>query len=402
LLRRSLRALLIVLLVLVPAAPAFAAPPETGRYYVVGPPVNGQPDYLYAIAVATLHNGNRYREIFRLNQGRVQPDGAELTDPAQVLHPGWVLVLPADARGSKVLTGPLPFDRPSSAPVAAPPPPGPVTTRPAADGQPLLTYGGLTLAVLLVGFAVVVLRRRPSENAPLAVPVATSSVRHGLSGVDSSLEMPAPTLPPPPAPVTDSRSDLVGTPGDGRARGRGDARGDGGSWSAASKLVALPATPAGPLNLREELICGGDRATLCLLGARGPNAYIWLSPGMQPPGGRPGVVLGRGDRGRFWLDLAAAPDVLTVTGDPAAGLRLARALIDQLYADGTPFSVVGNALEESGVESSSAQVLIGAGVPAHELPSLLARVRASAGRLLPILIGDVPSARWSLSFPEKA
>ncbi|MEV6846525.1 hypothetical protein [Actinoplanes sp. NPDC051411] len=165
---RPSRVLLVALLpLLLPAAPT-----GTGRYYIVGPPVHGQPDYLYAIAVATLHNGNRYQEIFRLNQGRAQPDGGRLTDPAEVLHPGWVLALPKDARGSRVLTEPLPLDNPPPSPVATPPP--------ASTGEPLLTYGGLTLAVLLVGFAVVVLRRRPSE------PAVTRSVQDG------------PTAPAPP------------------------------------------------------------------------------------------------------------------------------------------------------------------------------------------------------------
>ena len=188
---RPLRVLLFALAaLLLSAEPASAGPPsttapadtaaETGRYYVVGPPVHGQPDYLYAIAVATLHNGSRFREIFQLNQGRAQPDGGRLTDPAQVLHTGWILALPRDASGPRVLTGPLPLGPASSSPAAAPPPP-PVTTRPEADGEPLLTYGGLTLAVLLVGFAVLVLRRRPSETPAPAAPAATSSVRSGSS-----------------------------------------------------------------------------------------------------------------------------------------------------------------------------------------------------------------------------
>jgi hypothetical protein len=195
------------------AAPALAAPADTGRYYVVGPPVHGQPDYLYAIAVATLQNGNRYQEIFRLNQGRVQPDGGRLTDPAEVLHPGWVLALPKDARGSRVLTGPLPLDHPPSSPVAAPPP-APITTRPVANGEPLLTYGGLTLAVLLVGFAVVVLRRRPSETSAPAMPVATSSVRGGPPA-QAPPRMPA---PPRQAKSGDPRDAYAGVTvaGDGR------------------------------------------------------------------------------------------------------------------------------------------------------------------------------------------
>ncbi|WP_096761627.1 hypothetical protein [Micromonospora sp. Rc5] len=84
-----------------PPAPAGAAPSPgaaaSGRYYVVGPPVAGQREYLYQIAARTLGSGDRYREIFDLNRDRPQPDGGRLTDPAE-LRPGWVLELPADAR----------------------------------------------------------------------------------------------------------------------------------------------------------------------------------------------------------------------------------------------------------------------------------------------------------------
>ena len=81
-----LAVLVLVGIWLVPTGPAHAAPAETGRYYVVGPPVDGQREYLYAIALRTLGNGNRYREIVDLNTGRAQPDGETFTDGLGV---GW-------------------------------------------------------------------------------------------------------------------------------------------------------------------------------------------------------------------------------------------------------------------------------------------------------------------------
>lgn len=83
------------------AAPASAGPV---KYYIVGPPVNSQPEYLFAIAAATLGDGNRLQEIFELNQGRQQPYGATLVDPTRI-EPGWVLLLPPDASGPGVLMG---------------------------------------------------------------------------------------------------------------------------------------------------------------------------------------------------------------------------------------------------------------------------------------------------------
>ncbi|MEU6019841.1 hypothetical protein [Micromonospora sp. NPDC047134] len=129
----TLSLLLTVLLVpLAGGTPVTAAPPdETGKYYVVGPPVNGQRDYLYSIALRTLGNGNRFREIIELNRGREQPDGATFTDGVE-LAPGWVLVLPKDADGPGVRTGRLPAIRPPTPST----PPSPATPSPLSPSPP--------------------------------------------------------------------------------------------------------------------------------------------------------------------------------------------------------------------------------------------------------------------------
>lgn len=88
-----------------------ATPASAGgarRYYVVQASVDGRPEYLYDIAVRTLGDGNRYREIFELNQGRIQPDGGRLTDVTD-LRPGWILALPDDAAGPAVQVGEPPM-----------------------------------------------------------------------------------------------------------------------------------------------------------------------------------------------------------------------------------------------------------------------------------------------------
>jgi nucleoid-associated protein YgaU len=54
-------------------------------------------DTLWGLAERHLGDGTRYVEIAHLNYGRPQPDGAALTR-AHWIHPGWVLLLPADAR----------------------------------------------------------------------------------------------------------------------------------------------------------------------------------------------------------------------------------------------------------------------------------------------------------------
>ena len=50
-------------------------------------------DSLWDIAQRYLGDPQRWREIFALNQGRPQPGGRSLTDPA-LIYPGWILLLP--------------------------------------------------------------------------------------------------------------------------------------------------------------------------------------------------------------------------------------------------------------------------------------------------------------------
>jgi hypothetical protein len=58
-------------------------------------------DTLWGIAERTLGDPLRYKEIYELNKDRIQPDGSRLTD-ADLIRPGWQMVLPADAHGPDV------------------------------------------------------------------------------------------------------------------------------------------------------------------------------------------------------------------------------------------------------------------------------------------------------------
>jgi hypothetical protein len=89
--------------------PADAAPAAVQyvKYYVVTSSYQGAPENLSEISGRFLGTASRAAELFVLNSGRKQPDGASLSDPG-VLHAGWALVLPWDAVGPGVQYGVLP------------------------------------------------------------------------------------------------------------------------------------------------------------------------------------------------------------------------------------------------------------------------------------------------------
>jgi len=72
--------------------------PRVQKIYIVKPPVGRFHESLWEIAENHLGNGLRYREIFAMNEGRLQPDGTRLTI-ASLIRPGWILRMPRDAYG---------------------------------------------------------------------------------------------------------------------------------------------------------------------------------------------------------------------------------------------------------------------------------------------------------------
>jgi hypothetical protein len=72
------------------------------KVYVVQPPQGRHHESLWEIAERHLGDGRRYREIFELNHGKQQPDGDRLS-LASLIRPGWVLDMPADAVGVRIV-----------------------------------------------------------------------------------------------------------------------------------------------------------------------------------------------------------------------------------------------------------------------------------------------------------
>nr|WP_221382689.1 hypothetical protein [Actinoplanes polyasparticus] len=411
-----------------PVAHQGRAPAETGKYYVVGPAVNGRPEYLFAIAAKTLGDGNRYREIFALNEGRAQPGGQTMTEATRV-EPGWVLALPSDAEGPGVRTGPLPVTgppSPSAKPSTASEPTAPVEKPPAGsvpaaerktDSTPwsanALRIALLVLAVLLVVWAqvAIVARRRSARTAgqlvrvpaPPIVPVPPRIENRLLGPTGSS----APLGDPVPAPAPPAPAPPVAAPGP---------RGHDLETELASRPRSSPAgAPPAPLAVLEtDVMCGTESATVRLIGVRpgrwGP-AYGWLADDDQPPPSSTTVIAGTAGGRRMWMDLTMAPDAMTILGGTETVRRHARTLIAQL-GDDTEVVVVGNALGDEGPWQRIASVelldgnrpirrtkiVVCDGADAAGLWARLGPVPHGPHRTIPVIVGTAPAARWSIRF----
>ncbi|MEU4767708.1 transcriptional regulator [Actinosynnema sp. NPDC023794] len=218
------------------SAVVLAYNPDTGVY-----------DSLWRMSERTLGDGNRWPEIYALNQGKPQPNGGTFTRPG-LIFPGEKMALPDDATvGSPPPTAPVP------PPVTPPPPPdpppsstatpAPSTTQPPATteappttqappatqappstgavGEPGISWGeelfvGLSLAAA-VSAALVVARRRnrrryqPDSGDRSDLPVAPVVYQLRLAhlradhddpaGADEEVNLDWPGERPPRAPA---------------------------------------------------------------------------------------------------------------------------------------------------------------------------------------------------------
>jgi hypothetical protein len=404
-----------------------------------------------AAALAMYQRHHPSKEIFNLNKGRIQPDGGSLVDPA-VLRPGWVLVLPPDAAGPRVLIGVLPTGRAN---------PGGAAPTVAAGGQDqsgssnfdaAVRFAGViaVLAVMLVAVGLLrrgmrlklpVTARRYPTNAPVAIRSdrPSTTARHVVDETDSRGP-----VPPRPRGTTDRPADRrIVEHRAGLAEPRRKIRppapvasdpmdADSSSTTSTKATTSRAARPVPAVGvggphprdqvLEVELIAasGQDRATVRLAGIRMPRAtlaWAWLHPDEAAPPSPTYVALGANNEGAFCVDLAQAPDVLTVTGDAVAAQRLAAALARQLVGASVPVTVVGTALRAhvAGVRAVRAMTEVEDDThdpgqshivfcsPGDDDAATIRRLIArSAPRTVLVLVGGSRTSRWSVELRPQA
>jgi hypothetical protein len=159
---------------------------------------------------------------------------------------------------------------------------------------------------------------------------------------------------------------------------------------------------------------------LRLVGSRDPlgRPYRWTNrPQPGPDQAGAWVCVGRDDRGYLFVDLAATPDLVTITGDPEARTRLGASFAEQIVRNGpdeADVSIVGDVVDPTALDgrgrfaadlaeflSTGAQrvgrltVVICTVASDAELDVLRELVRRTDHRLVAVVVGDLPPARWS-------
>ena len=292
------------------AADSRDAPATRPRVYRVVPG-----DDLWAIAARFLGNGEHWHELFRLNEGKPQPDGRTLTDPS-LIYPGWVLLLPSHDghQGPAARPGhhrprqpapartPTPAPsrtrqhqgghRPSPSPVGAHPPP-----RPVAVHLPSGALIGISVAIMVAAaltLASIQRRRRYRPRASMTgslqpgeppLPAVITALRRAARPPGDTLDDddagPDPGTPPVIDPYLDPYHDTLPGPGQHgeAAPGRRPAPGpEPASQSPphpdAAGTDPPPARAPGtiPLGVRGTSEAALDLAALGGLGLTGPGA----------------------------------------------------------------------------------------------------------------------------------
>ncbi|MGI4896517.1 MAG: hypothetical protein ACRYF3_15535, partial [Janthinobacterium lividum] len=321
--------------------------------YVVQPPLGRHHDCLWDIAERTLGDPLRYPEIFALNQDRVQADGSRLVD-ADLIRPGWTLLLPADAVGGSpalapatlaaVPTSPVPIS-----PVPISPAPTPSAQWPAAPspaGNPASSH---------------VLEQRPALMLQTQDAASTGDGdvfgRGALSAGLLAIGLAAATRTPSPGGVRAAAERGLDDPGRARFLDAALRHLAAGTHDSDAGLPALLAARLGAADLvlhLSELPADPPPAPFTVEGLTWQvrrEALEAVEPFATPLGGRPPAPypaltdvarLGADD---LLVDLEAAPGLVSLGGDEVTARGLALSMAAELalnpWSDGVHVHLVG-------------------------------------------------------------
>jgi nucleoid-associated protein YgaU len=354
------------------------------KSYVVQPPDGRRYDSLWDISERTLGDPFRYKEIFELNRAKVQDDGRKLID-ANLIHPGWVLAMPADASGPGVTT-PAVAPPQRSAPAAPAVPAAPAAaldttadvTGTSAETvvADAATAGGLSAERMLLGgglLAAGVLVALSARRGPYARPAA--------GGVEEQLR-------------------LAATPGRAELLDR-----------ALRTLASSCAATGLPLPEIAVAYCDDSSITLSLIGAPGTPPAPWTAvsdgrgwsvraedlPTETPDVAAPypalaGIAVSGG--ADVLVDLEAAPGLLALDGDPVVAREVAVSLVVELatnlWSDGVDVTAIGFGDDLS---AAAPQAVTSADALADVLSELEAQARAGLDALRALGVDGVLSGR---------
>lgn len=170
-----------------------------------------------------------------------------------------------------------------------------------------------------------------------------------------------------------------------------------------------------PDTVRAKLRHGDLVLDVRLIGMRSIPGYAWLELGEPAPPALLPVVLGRRGDIVLHVDLTATPDVVTIIGSAPACGRLALAYARGVHAAGAALTEVGEALpsfanlplrrvdtvaELLDEPDPDTGLVICDSVGGADLTAARQLLTRTGGQVVPILIGRIPSSRWSVLLDE--
>jgi hypothetical protein len=269
----------------------------------------------------------------------------------------------------------------------------------------------LIVVTLVVGIALQLLRR----GRRIALPEPAQAVRTGPELPTAARPASRPTAQSAGSSATFKQSPPSTAPASGRRLDDGYGRSYGQMPDGPVPDGPAPATPTDPTTARVEtsLRAGRDTLNVSLIGSRAAAGAVLLGRGDAGPPRTGGAVVRLGGAGpdALWVDLAASPDVVTITGAAGGVRRQSEEIARQLARAGVRTVAVGDvagvtdlvsrtvsSLRELTNGSDPAQLLVVFvdTLAAGDVTVLRKLVSRRRPRVVAVAAGSGPRSRWSI------